>query len=169
MSNQAWQICFDASALIKRYSFEAGTDLLNEVFRLSPAEWLSCSTLTILEVASILARKRNDQRLTPDQFQQAMTNFKQEVLESDTFSAIPVNDSLLRSSLELTLERNINAADAVVLRSALNVRDALRPSGADLMLWASDRRLVRAAMAEGLTVFNPEKDTIDRLRELLGA
>ena len=56
-------IYFDASALIKRYSQETGTPLVNEVFRLLPRSRMTCSTLGILEIVSVLVRKRNDGRL----------------------------------------------------------------------------------------------------------
>ena len=50
-------IYFDASALIKRYSQETGTPLINEAFqRLSPRQ-MTCSLLGVLEIISILVRK----------------------------------------------------------------------------------------------------------------
>jgi predicted nucleic acid-binding protein len=62
-------IYFDASALIKRYSQETGTPLVNEVFRLLPRSRMTCSTLGILEIVSVLVRKRNDGRLTQTLFE----------------------------------------------------------------------------------------------------
>jgi hypothetical protein len=38
-----------------------------------------------------------------------------------------------------------------------------------LSFWSSDKRLLRAAVAEGLATFDPEQDTMERLHELLGA
>jgi hypothetical protein len=73
-----------------------------------------------------------------------------------------------RASLSLVLKHNINASDAVVLRSAINWRDSLKQPSEDLMLWTSDNRLARAAAAEGIKVFNPEKETEETLRQLLG-
>lgn len=163
----AWRIYFDASALVKRYSLEPGTALVNEVFRLIPAERMLCATLGMLEVASILLRKRNDGRLKRKRYQQAMTEFKSEVLDSNRFLAAQVSDRLMRASLKLLLRHNLNATDAVILRSALDWRDFLQHSGEDLMVWTADQRLARAAEAEGLTVFNPEVETITRLQQLL--
>jgi len=48
-------IYFDASALIKRYSQETGTPLVNEVFRLLPRSRMTCSTLGILEIVSMFS------------------------------------------------------------------------------------------------------------------
>jgi hypothetical protein len=41
-------------------------------------------------------------------------------------------------------------------RSALAIARQLRANGDDLVLVASDQRLLRAADAEGLSTFNPE-------------
>jgi len=160
-------IYFDASALIKRYSKEKGTSLVNEAFRHIPPNRMSCSTLGILEIISILVRKRNNGRLNQALFEQAMVEFRAEVIDQDEFSATSVNDTVLLSALELIAKHNLNATDAVILRSALNLHQILREGNEELILWTSDRRLVRAAQAEGLTVFNPEEETIERLHQLL--
>jgi len=161
-------VYFDASALIKRYSQETGTPLVNEVFRSLPRSRMTCSILGILEIVSILVRKRNDGRLNQTLFEQAMIEFRAEVIDHEDFSAASVNDALLLSALDLIAKHNLNATDAVILRSALNLRQVLREGGDDLMLWTSDKRLVRAAQSEDVTVFDPEEETIGRLHQLLG-
>jgi hypothetical protein len=50
----------------------------------------------------------------------------------------------------------VNSTDALALKSALAFARRLRGTGDDLVLVASDQRLLRAAQAEGLTTFNPE-------------
>jgi predicted nucleic acid-binding protein len=161
-------IYFDASALIKRYSQETGTPLVNEVFRFLPRSRMTCSTLGILEIVSVLVRKRNDGRLNQTLFEQAMIEFRAEVIDQEEFSAALVNDALLLSALNLIAKHNLNATDAVILRSALNLQQVLQEAGDELMLWTSDKRLVRAAQGEGLTVFDPEEETIGHLHQLLG-
>jgi len=161
-------IYFDASALVKRYSQESGTPLVNEVFRHIPSAQMTCSTLGILEIVSVLVRKRNDGRLGRELFEQAMIEFKAEVIDHEEFLAASVNDELLLSALELISRHNINATDAVILRSVLNLQQALQSADGELMLWSSDKRLVRAAQAEGITAFDPEEETIDHLHQLLG-
>ncbi|MCI0388839.1 MAG: hypothetical protein MOB07_08755 [Acidobacteria bacterium] len=53
------------------------------------------------------------------------------------------------------------------MRSALDFAANLRARGDDLVLVASDGRLLRAAQAEGLIVFNPEKQPTADLDLLL--
>jgi predicted nucleic acid-binding protein len=161
-------IYFDASALIKRYSQESGTQLINEAFqRLSPRQ-MTCSLLGVLEIVSILVRKRNDGRLAQILFEQAMAEFKAEVIDSEEFLATSVDDIIVLSSLDLIAKHNLNSNDAIILRSALNLNLILQSQGDVLSLWTSDRRFIRAAQNEGLTVFDPEIETIDALKLLLG-
>src|SRR4051812_41037101 len=118
-------IYFDASALIKRYSQETGTPLINEAFqRLSPRQ-MTCSLLGILEIISILVRKRNDGRLDQMLFEQAMAEFKAEVIEREEFLATSVDDVTILASLDLIARHNLNSTDAIILRSALNLSQIL--------------------------------------------
>ena len=55
----------------------------------------------------------------------------------------------------------LNATDALILRSALDIAGELH----SLILVASDRRLLRAAESEGLQVLNPEETSLERLAE----
>jgi predicted nucleic acid-binding protein len=160
-------IYFDASTLIKRYSQETGTLLVNEVFARTPANRMTCSSLGVLEIISILVRKRNDGRLNQELFEQAMVEFQAEIINHDEFLTTPVDDNLLFSSLSLITQHNLNSSDTVILRSALNLRQALQSQGDDLILLTSDKRLVRAAQIEGLPVFDPEVETLAGLQQLL--
>lgn len=76
-------VYFDASALVKRYSPEDGTDLVNELFRQLPVEQVTCATIGLLEIISVLVRKRNDGRLTRKLFTQAMIELNQEIIEDE--------------------------------------------------------------------------------------
>lgn len=153
-------VYFDASALIKRYTIEPGTPFLNQAFENTPPSRRLCLVLGFLEVVSILVRKKNDSRIDQDQFEQSMSELWGEVMEDEGFSLDSADDALLLSSAALIEKHNLNATDAVVLRSALKVRERLLEAGKDneLLLLAADKRLVRAAGAEGLLASDPEID-----------
>jgi hypothetical protein len=55
-----------------------------------------------------------------------------------------------------------------VLQAAPQMIPTLRAVGNDLVLVACDRRLLRAAQAEGLLTFDPENQTQPELDSLLG-
>ena len=61
--------------------------------------------------------------------------------------------------MDLIETHSLNSVDSIVLRSALEVATLLRKAGDELVLVASDQRLLRAAQAEGILVFNPEIDS----------
>lgn len=75
-------VYFDASALVKRYSVEEGTELVNELFRQLPTTQMTCAMIGILEIVSVLVRKRNDGRLSPTLFSQMIVELNEEVVAS---------------------------------------------------------------------------------------
>jgi predicted nucleic acid-binding protein len=68
-------IFFDASTLVDRYVEEDGTEFVNLAFQLLPIERVTCSTLSILEIISLLARKRNAGRIDQHEFEEAFDAF----------------------------------------------------------------------------------------------
>ena len=84
-------VYFDASALVKRYSAEDGTDLVNELFHKLPTAQMTCAVIGILEIIAVLVRKRNDGCLPPDLFAQAVVALNQEIIEDEAFSLASVD------------------------------------------------------------------------------
>jgi predicted nucleic acid-binding protein len=157
---------FDASALVKRYTRESGSDKMFFLFRSVPLTRLWCLTSGAMEVFWICVRKRNDGRITADQFTQATGHLEFEVINTQSdFKTISVPDSLVWDSMRLIETHSLNSVDAMVLRSALDIATELRDTGDTLVLVASDQRLLRAAQTEGLLVFNPEIDSQQTLTE----
>jgi predicted nucleic acid-binding protein len=60
-------------------------------------------------------------------------------------------------SLPLITSHSLNASDAAYLCQALRTRALFRVLEHDLVVVASDQRLLRAAQAEGLLTLNPEE------------
>lgn len=161
---------FDASALVKRYSSgERGASLMNHLLDTLPPDQLNrgCLEIGIGEVVSVLVRQRNDGRLKHHLFQQALALFRQEVIDQDQFLKVPIQPGLVQRSLLLIERHNVNATDALVLRSALELRPGFESQGVHLVLVASDERLIKAAAQHNLTVFNPETNTEEELEVLL--
>lgn len=151
---------FDASALVKRYTQEIGSDNINFLFNNVPLNRMMCLILGMVELFWICVRKKNDGRITHRNFSQAWINFNYEVINSQSgFKTISVPDSLVWNSMDLIEIHSLNSVDALVLSSALDIGTRLRNTGDTLVLVASDQRLLRAARAEGLQVFNPEVDS----------
>lgn len=150
---------FDASALVKRYTRESGSDRMLFLFRNIPLARLLCLTIGAIEVFWICIRKKNDGRITIGEFTQAVGHLEHEIINhQSSFRKISVPDSLVWNSMDLIETHSLNSVDAMVLRSALDTATELRSIGDRLVLVASDQRLLRAAHAEGLQIFNPEID-----------
>lgn len=126
-------IFFDASALAKRYVEEDGTELVNLAFALVSIERMTCSTLSILEIISLLVRKRNAGRIDRHEFGEALDAFNTEVVGNSAFVATAVNDPLAFASIHFIPKHNINATDAIILRSALTLQQTLRAAGDDVV------------------------------------
>jgi uncharacterized protein len=161
--------CLDASALGKRYIPELGTPLLNTLFEDVPHERLMCWDVGTAEVVSIFVRQRNDGRITQTHFDQALTDFRSEVIEPDTFRILETTMTLILNALDLISTHSINGNDAIFLQASINVADELRADGNALVIVASDARLIRAAQAENLSTFNPEQETEADLERFIQA
>ena len=80
---------FDASALVKRYTEELGSDKIDYLFDNVPLNRLKCLTLGAAEAFWICVRKKNDGRITPHEFTHAVVNLTHEVTSdaSDFYTA----------------------------------------------------------------------------------
>lgn len=82
---------FDASALVKRYLLEIGSNKVNFLFTNSPLSSFSCLAIGVAEVLSICVRKRNDRRITQYDFSHAVANLNIEIIDtSSEFKTISI-------------------------------------------------------------------------------
>jgi len=160
---------WDASALAKLYAPEIGTPLVNHLFTHVTLDRMLCLIVGASEVISIFVRKKNAHLITPEAFSQALVDFRTEVIEADVFKLISIEDTLVFASHPLIEKHALNATDALILRSTLNVATMLQPAGNDSVLVTSDHQLLRAAQAEGLQTFNPEINVQTELDILIQA
>jgi hypothetical protein len=120
----------------------------------------------IAEVISVLVRRRNGGVLSENAYSQGMSNLKAEVLDDDDFTILPVGDDVIVAALPLIDKHSLNATDSIVLRIYLDVAAMHRGGGNDLVMVASDQRLLKAAQAEGLATFDPETGSLAELDAL---
>ena len=65
---------FDASALVKRYAPEFGSDLVNYLFSRVTHKRLMCLITGVAEVLSVLVRKKKRGSISVSDFSQAFPN-----------------------------------------------------------------------------------------------
>jgi predicted nucleic acid-binding protein len=146
---------FDASSLATRYAPESGSALVHATLDTVPNARLILLNIGLGEIVSILVRKRNAGAISHTYFRQVLLNFQSEIVRAADINKVPVTGRLVTASFPLIVAHSINSTDALILKSALTTARRLRATGDDLVLVASDQRLLRAAQAEGLTTFDP--------------
>jgi len=158
----------DASALAKRYIPETGTAEVNHLFSRVPTERMIVLTIGMAEVVSLLVRKRNAGRLTLAAFRQSMSDFSAEIAAMSFPVKLTADDRLVAMSFAMIEKHSVNSTDGILLQSALELVAEFQPIGHDLILVTSDKRLLKAASAEGIHTFDPETQSATALDAFLG-
>ncbi len=158
----------DGSALAKRYVAEPGTPLVDHLFDQVAADRLVVLNVGVAEVVSILVRRKNAGTLSAATFSQALLHLGHEIIHATNLRKVEPTNSLVIAALIHIQNHSVNATDAIVLHAALGLAQHRRSRGDDLILVASDQRLLRAAQAEGLSTFDPEMQDQAALALLVG-
>lgn len=158
----------DGSALAKRYVPENGSALVNVILGSVAEQRIYLLNIGYAEVVSVLVRKKNAGGISAAAFNQAYLDLEREVIRSLGKHLLSFDNSVASDALAFIIKHAINSTDAIVLRVALDIAQVLRAGGDDLVLVASDQRLLRAAQAEGLITFNPEIQDQAALAPLIG-
>ena len=141
--------------MAQRYAPEIGHATVNALFAaVSPAQMLT-TVLTYSETCGALVRKRNRGELDGATFSVARSALRAEVIDDPDFGVLAIESGDILNGIEFIDRHNLNSADASVLMSLLSFAQS-QPSPTVCVLIATDRRLLRAAQAEGLRTLNPE-------------
>jgi uncharacterized protein len=157
----------DASALAKRYTPEPGSAAIHHLFAQLTSDRFVALNIGIAEVVSIIVRKRNARIISLPSYAQALIDLRAEIIDEDRIRKIIPTTALVTAALAMIERHSINATDAILLRSAIDLAASLHVGADELVLLTSDRRLLRAAQTEGLLIFNPEMQTTADLNLLL--
>jgi len=147
-------VFWDASGLAKRYTDENGRLPVNRIFAEAVPEEIYVTPLGYSETYSILIRKHNSGLLDSRAFWTATNALRSEIIGASGFGLLSITDALIFGSLALMGTHNTNSADAAILSTYLRFQ---RASRVPCLLIASDKRLLRAAQAEGLSGLNLEE------------
>jgi len=145
----------DASALVKRYADEAGSDWVRRITELDAGNTVMVAEVTLVEVAAALAAKqRATDGITLEERNRALSRFLQDCDEG--FLILPVDRLVVDRSVELTQNHRLRGYDAIQLASALIVADLLTSQSLQPPHFVvGDRNLLAAATAECLPTENP--------------
>ena len=145
---------WDASALVKRYYAEIGSQTVDLLFANGTGQSMTSTPWGYAETYSILLRRFNGGVIDRVTFTGAVSALQMEVVQNQDFGLLTVTDLHVFSSIETMRRHNLNATDAVLLTLILEVSHS--PGVPTCVVVSSDDRLVRAAAVEGLRTLNPE-------------
>lgn len=145
---------FDSSAIVKRYVQETGTQWVNSIIDPDTGSEVYLARITGVEVVSALVRRGRDGTISEQDAATALAQFhKDSLLE---YQAVEMTAFVMTRAMWLAKAHSLRGYDAVQLAAALEVNEfcsATRLSA--FMLISADVALNAAAVAEGLTVENP--------------
>lgn len=139
-------VYLDASALVKRYVRETGSEQVEG--------WiarLACVTSRFsgVEIASALARRAREGGLDPAERDRLLRNLRTDM---QGLYVVETEPPVMRLASDLVVRHPLRAGDAIHLASAVHVRDLV---GDVMAFLAFDRRLTAAAAAEEFDVEPP--------------
>lgn len=162
-------LLWDASALVKRFAVEVGSEVVNSLFKAVPSTQMVVTIMGCAEAHAILVRKHNDGRIRSLTFKAAVSLLQRDVIYDPDFGILPLAFESILAGIDLIDKHNINSVDAAILATYLEYSANASGDSVDCVLVASDSRLLRAAGAEALRVFNPEVDSESEFLRLIGS
>jgi hypothetical protein len=136
----------DTSALVKRYHPERGTAHLDAILAQPDATFIIAS-ITIAELTSALARRREERELSEEGLRRALSKLSEDLITE--FWILDIERHHIHQAQELILRYGLRTLDSLQL-SLLLVSKAVSP-----IFLCSDRHLLAAARAEGISVEDP--------------
>lgn len=131
----------DASALVKRYIEEEGSEVVAEATAGQP---VAISRLSATEVASAICRRCREGDMGVEQREAALLTLD---AERSSFHVVEFTEEITTRAAALLRRHPLRASDSVQLASCLLLADEL---GTPARLVAFDDRLADAAQAEGV-------------------
>ena len=145
---------FDTSAISKHYHAETGTAKVDALLDLPNASQV-ISRLSVVELHSVFAKKVRIGELDQGDFQKLTRRFRGDVA-ARRWRVIRLTAAHFQSAERLIrrigLTKNLRTLDALQLAVAINLNEPGQP----IEFVCADHALCALAIAEGLSVVNPE-------------
>lgn len=143
----------DSSAIVKRYVAETGSAWLTAT--IDPKNnRVYVARITYVEVVSAITRREKGKHISAIDADNARLQFEQDYLNE--FQKVEISESLINEAAKLAKKYALRSYDAVQLAAALETeKERVAVGLPSLLLLSADNELNAAAIAEGLTVDNP--------------
>ena len=142
----------DASAWVKRYYRERGTNWVQKLF--ADSATMACASLGFVEVVATLARKTKAGEIGRPLLARKIREVEE---DWERFVQIQLTTEVANRAKDIARYQALRGADAVHLTSALLLQSRFVDQADQLIFVASDRELKSAARSSGLEVSDPEE------------
>ena len=155
----------DASALVKYYIREPGTDFMISLLDdAAPEDEFFTSFLTVLEFSSAVLRRNDGDGFARSTASVILNRF--DVDAGTLFMFWPLTHEFIADALAVVDEFRLRTGDTIHLTSAIKLASEITVSD-DTYMVASDRELNAAASSAGLNTIDPQAhDSRSRLNQL---
>ncbi len=140
----------DACVWVKHYHSEAGTQWVSDLFSQQPP--IFYSSLGWIEVCSTLARKQKTGAFDQSQLEEKLGELDD---HWDNFLQVQISAEIALRAAEVTRQYALRGADSIHLAVALFIQENFVEPADEFTFVTSDRELLVAAKAAGLTVVDP--------------
>ena len=155
----------DASAWVKRYHTERGSNLIDLFFDTATKPQRIISSLWSLgETFASLNRTKNRFNIPEEKFNKITFAF---FTDCENLHLLPLSDNQLFTSIFYIKKYSLNSADAYHLSAILQLKETLASLNHTVILISADERLIKSAECEGIRFFDPENHTLSYLQTLL--
>ncbi len=142
----------DASALVKAYALEEGSESIIKI--LNSEEDIFLSKVIFAEMLFSLKRKNRSGELGNEDFLWCMEEFEK---DWRSFYVVELSDDILSILKSKVIKHPLRALDALHLASAIWLSSLLETGMTGLTFVCADDSLNEAAEGEGFKVFDPTK------------
>jgi uncharacterized protein len=147
---------FDASAIVKRYVQEVGTDWVRTLADPAAGHEIFLTRITRVEVTAAVVRREHGGNLPGTTAATVLAEFRYNAAHQ--YNILEITTTLLTDAERLAEVYAIRGYDAVQLAATVNLHRARVAAGlSPLTFISSDRALNNAAAADGLNVDDPRQ------------
>lgn len=150
----------EATAFIKLFVQEPGTDLLIGLMEEAEDNRKLISASTPLEVYAVIRRRERAGDLKADDAVSALSILRQEAAR---MVQQPLNPAVLEAARQLLDRTTLRWPDALQLGAALAARDMFQ--GTEIVFVSASTQLLEAAAGEGFKVLDPVKEPVPLAKE----
>jgi len=145
---------FDSSGIVKNYISEQGSAWIKTLVDPLAGNMLYLAEITGAELVSAIVRRQRRGATTFPDAAAAITTFRADFARA--YFRLDITALLVANAMGLVESHGLRGYDSVQLAAALALRDLCTASGLPAPVFiAADAELNSAAVAEGLTVDNP--------------